>query len=378
MNTVILMGGCHTLMLQALLTLRSAGKRRCIVLGGASTRQLRRSLLCNQHIEISYEKQDDAALVEAITELTRNNPDAILLPIDCDSVRMINRVRNQLRIKIIPIPDTDTLNMFDDKWKFYLFCKEHNLNVPDTIYIGSKSNLRFQDVAKELGTPFILKPINKAGSEGVYVIHTEAQYLSTIVNNAAYQFDALIAQRYIQGRDVCIDLYAVNGRIHALAFQQREEGTMRFFRNEQMEQIAHRLAECGGYNGVMNLDARIEECTGDVYLLESNPRFWASLSASAGAGLNFIVESLKPLELDSPVKMLTHGFFHMRHPLLRPASWGTMLFDQTGNGSLLRAKMKDLHTLGETVQTLASTPFRRASKLFQKKDMASGYVIQQR
>lgn len=377
MRSFIVMGGCNTLVTQVLLALHSAGKHDCRLLGGTDTRKLRYSLLFRERIEIDFEHPDDEDLLQKLIAIAGREPHAVLLPVDCASVRMISRLGARLPLKTIPLPDVDVMNMLDDKWRFFQFCREHGLDVPDTVYIGAKEKLDYRDVAGRLGTPFILKPANEAGSAGVQVIHSEAQFRKEVLANPAYRFRTLIAQRFIAGTDVCIDLFAAQGRTRAMALRERVGGLIRFFESERMRDIACRIATACSYNGVMNMDARIEEGTGKIFLLESNPRFWATVSASAGAGLNFVAVSIDPPAADSLV-VLAQGEFHTRHPLMCPAAWRPMLLDKGGQGRLLRAKMADVPSLGGAVKAMAAKPVRMLPQFFTQGRGTRPYEIQRR
>src|SRR5690606_2820461 len=72
---------------------------------------------------------------------------------------------------------------------------------------------------------------------------------------------------------------------------------------------------------------RVEDGTGEVFLLESNPRLWGSFLASVWCGLNFIqacVDSPLPL---GQVRRLNAGRADThRHPLVRPVLWRQAFF----------------------------------------------------
>src|SRR5690606_12990205 len=180
------------------------------------------------------------------------------------------------------------------------------------------------------------------------------------------------------GIDVCIDLLAMEGNIRAMALRERIGARMRFFDNPRMRSLGERVAAASGYTGVMNLDARIEHITGRVYLLESNPRYWATVSASAGAGLNFVALSIDPPCNGAPARMLTQGEFHTRHPLIRPGAWAPMLFDSGGHGRLLRARMTDMQSVGGAIKSLAVKPARMLPRLLARRRGQDLYRIQRR
>lgn len=368
MNNYIVVGECNRLVPQVLLSIRSFSNKKCAVLGGEKTRSLRRSSMCSHYTEIRFDGTDDDRFADLVNTLADTMPHAVLIPVCCKAARMTNRVRQRLRVRITPIAKLSTLDMLDDKWLFYEFCVQHGLSVPSTVYVGSKADMDFDAIAAQLGLPFVLKPINEAGSQGVQVIEGKAHFVEAILHNDDYQFAPLIAQRYIAGIDAGIDLLAIHGRVRALAFQKKVGSEIRFFEHPELESLAYKLARASAYNGVMNIDVRLEDSTGKAYMLESNPRFWATLTAATGCGLNFVAESISPAPRSIPPRKLTAGVSHLRHPIALPSSWVHMLSDTGANGRLLRAKMYDLPTLGGYALSLSSKLGQQFAQLSLKRD----------
>ena len=161
-------------------------------------------------------------LSRASIDLLIAMPDLVLIPADCDGARMTSRVRRRLQATVIPAPDASMIDCFNSKWHFYLFCRQHGLNAPATRFIGAKHELHYSSTVSEVGTPFIVKPVDQDSAKGVQVISSEAEYQQKILNNDAYQYAPLIAQRYIEGTDVGLDLLSIKGKVAAIAIQQRD------------------------------------------------------------------------------------------------------------------------------------------------------------
>jgi hypothetical protein len=96
----------------------------------------------------------------------------------------------------------------------------------------------------------------------------------------------------------------------------------------------------------MNVDARIEKDTGDIFLFESNPRFWRSLSASVWNGLNFAAECMDEPTVAGDVRLLNSGSADTYyHPVFRPSMWKYLLFDRGHRGRMARSMMSDITIL---------------------------------
>lgn len=352
MVTYIVAGKSKKIVVAVLQAIRSFIDAKCIVIGDDEIRPLRWSPLCQAQIFTKFDGSDDDTFVMAIASLSRRIPRVVLIPADCDAIRVVNRVRDRLPLPIIPIPDLQTLETFDNKWEFHQFCVRHALRAPETRLIGSKSALDFDALASELGLPFVVKPANRDGSRGVTVVASKARLEQCISNNDAYRYAPLIGQRYVQGKDIEISLLSVHGRLCAFSIQQQNGSRIEFVPNADLEHMAKRLCSGSNYHGVMHIDARIEKSTGEVFLIESNPRFWASLTAAAWCGLNFVAASIMPPGAARGVRQLTAGLSSIRNPVIRPSSWHRLLTDASERGRLLRAETFDLCTLGSFTREL--------------------------
>lgn len=354
----IVVGAGRGLVLQVLLALHTFTNANCVAVCARGTRFMRISRLCSSYLELNSSGEDDDQFVESVNRFAEAMPDLVLIPSDCDGARMIDRVRRRLQVTVVPTPDASMIDCFNSKWHFYLFCRQHGLNAPVTCFIGAKHELHYSSTVAKVGTPFVVKPVDQDGAKGVQVISSEAEYQQKIRNNDAYQYAPLIAQRYIEGTDVGLDLLSIKGKVVAIAIQQRDypqndEAGITFISNPYLENVAHTLSERSGYDGVMNVDARIEDGTGKAFLIEANPRFWRSLMASAWCGLNFVGECVEPSAPSDHVRMLTSGSADTYyHPLFRPSLWRYVLFDRGHRGRMVRAMLLDPGILGASIKAV--------------------------
>lgn len=362
MINFIVSGNCRRVVSAVLFAIRSFTDAKCIVVGGTATRPLRWSRLCKGQVTIDIDGGDDSGFIDVVNRVADANPHVILIPADCDAIRLANRVRGRLRIKTTPIPDVSTLDMFDNKWRFHQFCADLRLPVPATHFFASKAEMDFKAIVSEIGLPFVVKPLDRAGSTGVRIVRSAEDFENAILGDAAYDFGPLIAQRFIHGVDVDVSFLSVGGRMSAFAVQQARGSQIVFLSNPALETMASEMSGASIYHGVMHVDARLEAGTGKVWLIESNPRFWASLTASVWCGLNFVAESLVPAPKNAGVRALTAGSASIRHPLIRPSAWRGLLADRGGRGRLLRAMAFDPPALGEFARELPVTALRFAGR----------------
>jgi predicted ATP-grasp superfamily ATP-dependent carboligase len=362
MANFIVVGKSRNVVVAVLQAIHSFTDAHCVVIGDYETKGLGWSTLCDSQIALRFEPQDDELFVRHVNNLAAAMPHAVLIPADCEGIRMTNRVRDRLQVPITPIPEPELLEVFDDKWRFHQLCTEHEIPVPPALLAAGKHELDFSELAAEFGLPFVVKPTNQAGSLGVQIVPDEAHFNQHIRDNDNYRFAPLLAQRYIDGPDIDVSLLALHGKVSAVAVQQVVGAEVRFLPNAALEHIAGELCRSSGYHGVMHIDARIEKSSGRIYLFESNPRFWVSLTAAAWCGLNFVAESVAQPARPKGALTLISGTAYARHPLLRPACWPLLMRDRGARGKLLRAMTFDFYTLSLLLRELPSMCGRYVAK----------------
>ena len=385
MQDFIVVGETRALVAQALLALHTHAPARCLVIGGRHSGLLRWSPMCARHVKINFYGADDDRFVDTVNQHAQARPGAILVPADCQGNRMINRVRGRLHAAMMPAPDAPMLACMNDKWRFHQFCMAHGVPVPPARYFADKHAIDFVQAARQFGLPFVVKPLDQAVSTGVVIVTSEADFHAMVADNDAYCFAPLIVQRHIAGCDVGLNLLSLHGTVAAMAIQRRVNSTVHFFAHAELEAIGHTIARASGYHGVMNIDARIEEGSGRVYLFESNPRLWRSLAASVWCGVNFAGACVDRTDHDRPAPApigtpalatgsetdgparphagdacrrpvpapvcLSAGVADVYyHPVLRPAQWRHVFFDSGRQGRMARLMMTDPYLLASSVR----------------------------
>lgn len=354
---IIVVGTNANIILQVMLSAYSGGINRCYVISSPEGQSLRLSTLCAKYFKVDLSGNADELFSKIVNLISEENWGITLVPADCEGARIINRTAKFIKARIAPFPDLSTLEVFDNKWRFYQFCVENGFNTPLTLNVGEKEDINFNSVVLNLGLPFVLKPVNQGGSTGVHIIYSEEYYKREILNNKKYRYSPLIAQKYIEGADGGLNIFSISGELRALSIQKYVKNGVEFVSNSYLEEMAAKLCELTVYNGVMNLDVRTNEATGETYFTEANPRFWASTFASTWAGINFVAESMKTQIPNSNAKKLLSGRFsgnfnEKRHPLFEPSLWLYLFKDRGERGRMARAIMFDMYILPKYIKSL--------------------------
>lgn len=344
MHTIVVVGNSLEVLGPVLQAIRSFSRASIKVIGNNMTRSIRWSLMCSQWKFATLQINDDHQLLQTLQHVCSNNTSSCIIAADCDATHALNRLRNQLPAPLAPMPGAQQLAQFEDKWHFHQFCQQQELPTPSTYFFQNKQQLNFQLLATTLGIPFVIKPTNRAGSEGIKIIHSASELESSILAQPDYQFSPLLAQKYIKGNDIDISLLAIDGQVKVVAVQQVSGSVIQFLSEPSLEVMAARLCKASGYEGVMHIDARIDELSGKIYLIESNPRFWASLTAALWCGVNFVQESLKHIDTTTALQntnRLVGAHAYTRYPLLRPGGLRCLALDRGLRGRLVRLSVID-------------------------------------
>jgi ATP-grasp in the biosynthetic pathway with Ter operon len=261
-----------------------------LLIGPRSIAFLRRSASCRGYFvnDLSLEESNKDDFAQTIQRLVRISSNIFLIPADDSANRIVNATLDQLGANIYPIPDSACFETLNDKWQFYLYCRQLGVQVPETIQFGDKTEIDFEHVGATVGVPFVLKPTNKSYCLGVQLIHSKAELEQKILTCPEYQFSPLIAQSFIPGLDIDISALVDRGHIQKFAVQTKEEDTLCFVQNEDLVKSTEVVVRECCYTGVIHIDARLHDKSGEIFLVEANPRFWGSLAAATAAGLNFV------------------------------------------------------------------------------------------
>jgi carbamoyl-phosphate synthase large subunit len=182
-----------------------------------------------------------------------------------------------------------TIKLCRDKYQLPKFLLGQGINnVIPTKYMGDVDIVEL---------PVFIKPISGRSSEGCRAVFDEKEY--------AYLKDALpsnkyIVQPYIQGNILTVDVVRDPIKDEVVCIARREllrnksgaGTTVEIIENTELEAICISIARKVGIIGAVNFEF-IETDTGEIYLLEINPRFSGGLEFSHMAGYDVVNNHLK-------------------------------------------------------------------------------------
>ncbi|HWM86982.1 MAG TPA: ATP-grasp domain-containing protein [Kofleriaceae bacterium] len=281
MSLLLICVGWDTLHYRVLRCAAAAGE--VIVLGTPEAGWLASSRDCARFIPASW-LSAPADLERCASEIDRvaaSSGIRLVVPGDGRASRLLSQL--QLRAACFPLPDHRTFDRLNDKWRFGELCRELGLRHPATRLYASAEALHADLAGGALLLPVVVKPTDRQGGFGVRVIRSRQD--AGLVRRLVYR--PILAQANVDGGDICLSAFCRGGRIAVDVVYRKRGGDCVFTASAELRQMAGRLLEHVGYDGVVNFDARLDR-RGRIHLIECNPRFWFTMDMTLLAGINFV------------------------------------------------------------------------------------------
>jgi predicted ATP-grasp superfamily ATP-dependent carboligase len=185
---------------------------------------------------------------------------------------------------IFQVVTPDILYLLHNKWKFYNFLKIANIPTPITSLLNKGNFIQTEG----LNFPVILKPLTRGGSYGVQKCDSQKE-LEEISAKEEASYKSILVQKWIPGTDAVFGFLALDGKILAWTLHRRSEYYLEFFKDAALFDKIQAIVSSTKFSGVGNFDVRYdEEDSGRFYIVECNPRVWASFYTSLIYGVDLL------------------------------------------------------------------------------------------
>lgn len=211
------------------------------------------------------------------------------------------------------VPSFSVFNVANDKQLLMELCKKHGLPHPRTERITVDT---MSDVVKYVGFPSMIKPNISAGAKGIARVDSQAE-LKSKLPEIIEKFGPSTLQEYVHqsGHYYNVMMYRDRyGEISAYTVIK----IMRFFPIKggsscycQTVEHDYLLAACKktlellNWKGFADFDVLEDAVTGELKIIEINPRVPSSLQASSAAGVDF-VKIIMADEFGLPIPKFTY------------------------------------------------------------------------
>ena len=209
--------------------------------------------------------------------------------------------KGSLTASVVYLPPPGIFQLANNKATFTRWMTQHGFAHPATIFgdelnAPSLSNGLTPDAFKQIQFPVLLKPNLRYGGLGIYKLDTFEALVTHLKAMPNDSLQSSIIQTYIEGFDLGCGALCKDGTILVQTTQSYfgEFSTdfttpfaIKMEYNIAVVELITNLVKLLNWSGPINIDLRFEKSTGKIYILEINPRFWRSVTASNAAGVNF-------------------------------------------------------------------------------------------
>lgn len=207
-----------------------------------------------------------------------------VLGADYDTALLLAHAPASARIPACAVPSASTITTLHNKWNLTRLLMATGLPAPDSVRVEDAQGL----LAHPLLYPIITKPLDRWASVGFQIHRSRATLERTLARGRLAAGYPLIAQTFVPGWDVGASFLARHGRLAACSvFRHTRRGERTFYSSVRVREYVERFVDACGYSGVGHLDLRYDPSLDSYFILELNPRFWASLLYAERAGLNY-------------------------------------------------------------------------------------------
>lgn len=229
---------------------------------------------------------DKDEIFQIIDKIYSLKKDKILI---VPSTEYLNRFCLKYRLEfekkncIIPLVDKEMYEMISDKEKFWKYCKEEKLKIPENININDTFSEKYVAKPKCYISPNgqIYSPI---------IVQNKEEHNSFLAKKICDYFDY---QEFISGRSMYLLYYfAKNGRVWTYSqenYMQQVGGKSiiaaegnELYKSSISKKYAS-LFQKINYHGFVMIEIR--ESNNEYYMIEANPRFWGPSQLFYDAGI---------------------------------------------------------------------------------------------
>lgn len=223
---------------------------------------------------------------------------AMFLPMDDEVLDAVMPCRDEIAMLApIPVGSASSYAIARDKYQTCQLAEQTGVPYPRTILVESSESL--YKFAAQCGYPLVLKPRMGTGSRGIFYAKNAAE-LDTILPKIQQSADTgYLAQEYIPpgGRAIGVSVLVDSNHQAVATFthQRLREYPITGGPSVLCESIRHpeavaltlKLLKAWAWYGFAMVEYKEDPRTGDLKLMEINPRAWGSIQLPVAAGIDF-------------------------------------------------------------------------------------------
>lgn len=298
--------------------LKQNGERNIRIIG--TDMQIDETVL--QMVDKLYQvpRASDPDYVDCLLEVCKKEKVDVVMPfMSAELIPLIDRKQEFEDIGVkVSVSDRNSVEIANNKYRFYAFLKEQGLDVPKFARIGSASDL--VPACEACGYPdnaVCIKATELSGSRGIRIIKPGVSRFDLLFGEKPNSFfttmeelqmtlnerdtmPEMMAMEYLPGEEGSVDLIAENGRILYMAYRESNVNlhsipqAATLTENKEAYEIAEKVIGALGLTGNADLDFKYD-ADGHPVLMEINPRIAATMQIFKVGGLNLPYLRIKQL-----------------------------------------------------------------------------------
>ncbi len=241
----------------------------------------------DRRYKIANPYENEKAYITHIRQLM-DQYDPIVVPVGFIDAMLLSNHRKSLGKKgLLLVPNHVAIKKAADKATLAQLCHTTGVKYPSTQKIDKRS---WKKTLKELGLPLVVKGTSDA-ARPQYIFH--AADLERIIKSRT---GSLIAQQFIPGSGAGYFSVSQTGHIlaeyaHRRVVETKPSGGPSLVACHEHDttlfDLGRKITSSLNWSGVLMVEFRKHEETGEFYLIEVNPKFWGSLELATAWGLDF-------------------------------------------------------------------------------------------
>lgn len=282
----------------AVAMIRSLGKKGITVYAGDSDRISTGFFSKYVYKKFVYPNRvrNEKGFIESVRSYIEKENIDVIFPIKDRTVLIIAKNREAFgdRVKI-PIADYSKLINAGNKALTQKIAEKLDVPAPKTFYPETLDDLDEIDIF-----PVILKPVFSSGSRGVVLCENKDRLVAAFKKQSE-EFESFIIQDYIPIADkensefdwygICdwdagLKAHGCFRRIRSYPIHSGPSTLKESVEDERINEIASKILDHLKWQGLVQIDFRIDARDGQPKLMEINPRLWASVEHSIRIGMD--------------------------------------------------------------------------------------------
>lgn len=241
------------------------------------------------------EQSNELEWIALINNVTEEYGIDIIMPIYEIGIKIIIEHKaflNQNINKLVPLSSFQDFKTASNKALLAEHLTKVGLPGPKTVPL-SLAILEEKD-GLHLKFPVLAKPLKSGSGRGISKFESHDDLAAYFENKGLNE--PYILQEYIEGPIYCCNVMCREGEIVAYTIQRGNLWSSKpfspqigldFVYDDDLFETVKKLMKTLNWNGVANIDLIFDSKNKVFHILEINPRYWSSLTASLMAGINF-------------------------------------------------------------------------------------------